>query len=434
MLWISLIAIAVLALSFLLGAHVASALGFSALLLLLIFSDRPAWGFFGEIAWNTNSDWILLTLPLFVLMGELLIHAGATKDLYQSLNGWFRKLPGGLVQSNVAVGTVFAAVSGSSVASAATIGAVALPEQRKLGYSRRFSLGSIAAGGVLGALIPPSTVLIIYGIIAHESIGALFIAGILPGLMIAVLFMIVVAIWAKLQPSASPDVPAVPLKQRLKDTRKLVPIVLLILLVMGSLYFGIATPTESAAFGSVGAFVIAALRRKLSIDMLKKTLLATASTTGFVMFLLMAAFSLQFVLGYLGVPRAASQAIGDAGFSTGMLLFTIVIVFLILGCFFDAMAIVVTMVPILVPIVVAAGVDTVWFGILVVVLVEVGLITPPYGMNLFVLHGVQKRLGWKSSLSDIYMGALPFVGALFLAVGLLFLFPEIATWLPSTIR
>ncbi|QEW03290.1 TRAP transporter large permease [Microbacterium lushaniae] len=424
-----LVLILVLAGAFVFGTHVAVALGFVGIILLTFFSDRPTLGLMGHSAWELFSDTTLIVIPLFALMGDLLVRSGVTDSMYRTMAMWMGRVPGGLLHTNVIASAMFGSVSGTSVAVASTIGSVAIPQLYEKGYPRPMVLGSLAAGGTLGIMIPPSMVLVIYGMIAKESIGDLLMAGIVPGIMLTLLFMLV-ALYFGIRRSDLPRGESVPVGEKIRASLSLVPFIALMLIVVLSIYLGIATVTESAAFGVAGAFVLALLKKRVNWSMLKETFASTAATTAMIMFLLLGANIMQTALGYLGVQRAAGEALVAANLSPFMLMLIIVIVMLIAGAFLDSLAVIVTTLPIIVPLVAAAGFDMIWFGVIVVLLVEVGMITPPYGMNLFVLHGVQKKLYPDAKLGDAYRGSWPFVFAMIVGLVLLWAFPDLATWLP----
>lgn len=434
MLEIGIIVVAVLAAGFIFGSYVAVVLGYIGFILFAIFSDRPAWAFFGHSAWNSVSDTTLVAIPFFILMGEILIKSGLTEKLYRALSNWLGRMPGGLLHTNIATSAVFGSISGSSVAVAATIGNIAVPQLYEKGYSRRLTLGSLAAGGTLGVLIPPSLVMIIYGVIAKASVGDLFVAALIPSVLMAVLFMGYIAVHSLIDPKVAPKSDPVPLKTKIKDSLHLIPVAVLFFIVIGSIYFGIASPTESATFGTVGAFLIALAQKAVNKKMLKETVLSTVKTTGMIMMLLMAAGFMQLALGFLGVQSFLGSALIELGLSPTMLLLLIIVVFLFLGSFVDDLAIMITMLPFVIPVIVAAEIDLIWFGVLVLLLMGTGLIAPVYGMNLFVLHGVQRRFYKNANLNDAYLGALPFVLVLLFGILLLFLFPELATWLPQQLN
>jgi tripartite ATP-independent transporter DctM subunit len=421
--------------TFLLGMYVAAALGLLSLTLMLAFSDRPMWDLLGLITWNTNTSFVLVAIPMFVLMGEILLRSGLSQQLYRSLSHWLSPLPGGLMHSNIAACATFAAVSGSSVATAATIGSVALPEFRARGYQERLVLGSLAAGGTLGILIPPSITFIVYGVLMEESIGRLYVAGIVPGLTLALLFMAAIFVPSVVVPRLAPRERGAPWGVKIAGLAGLIPTATLIFLVLGTIYLGVATPTEAAAFGVTGSVVLAALNRSLSVGMLRAACLASARTTAMIMLILTAAFVLQSVLALLGMPYALSRTVTSWGLSSTTFLLVVILFYLLLGMFMDAFSIMVTTIPIILPILKSLGIDLVWFGVLAVILTEAGLITPPFGLNLFVIQGLRQRTGGppgSGTIRDLYVGVLPFLGMMLCLIVLLMIFPQIALWLPTT--
>ena len=415
---------------FSLGLYVAVTIGFTALGVGWLFSDRPIWDSLSYLPWNTLTTVNLLALPLFILMGEMLLRAGVTENMYGTLAKWLNRLPGGLLHTNIVASGLFACVSGSSAATAATIGAVALPFMGKKGYDHRVMLGSIAGGGTLGILIPPSIVLIVYGVLAGELIGQLYIAGIVPGLLLMLAFLIIILAIATIKPAIAPKESPSPLREKLLGLFALIPIFALIFIVLGTIYLGIATPTEAAAFGVSGALVLAVANRRFNARMLRETLLASATTSAMIMFILIGAFLLQFVMSFLGVPLAIAQLIAELKLSAIEVIVIVCLVYIILGMFMESMSMIVITVPVLVPVLRALGVDLVWFGIIVVMVVEIGMITPPMGLNLFILHGLAARSGFREiSFLDVFLGVLPFLAALLITLTLIVMFPEIALWL-----
>lgn len=429
------VVVGLIVVTFLFGMHVAAALGMLSLTLMTFFSDRPMWDMLGLIAWNTNTSFVLVAIPMFVLMGEILLRSGISEQLYRSLSGWLSPLPGGLMHSNIAACATFAAVSGSSVATAATIGSVALPEFRTRGYREELVLGSLAAGGTLGILIPPSITFIVYGVLMEESIGRLYIAGIVPGLMLAGLFMLVIFVPALIWPGLAPRERSISWRAKLVGLLGLLPTAALIFLVLGTIYLGVATPTEAAAFGVTGAFVLAVGRRTLGLTMLKAACLASARTTAMIMLILTAAFVLQSVLALLGMPYAISRAVTSWGLTPTAFLVVVILFYLVLGMFMDSFSIMVTTIPVILPILKSMQIDLVWFGVLAVILTEAGLITPPFGLNLFVIQGLRQRTAGpvgQGTIRDVYTGVLPFFAMMLVLIVLLMLFPQIAVWLPTT--
>jgi len=422
--------------AFLLGLHVASTLGVLSLSLMYFFADRPLWEMLGLIAWNTNTSFVLVAIPLFILMGELLLRSGLSEQLYRVLSLWLRPLPGGLMHSNIAACATFAAMSGSSVATAATIGSVALPSFRARGYDERLVLGSLAAGGTLGILIPPSINFIVYGVLMEVSIGRLYIAGFVPGVMLSTMFMGIIFVAALIWPRVAPREAAAPWGEQLRAAVYMLPTFALIFLVLGTIYLGVATPTEAAAFGVAGAFLLALGVRAVTWSMLKAACLSSARTTAMIMLILTGAFILNSVLAILGVPYAISQAVATSGLSQAQTMILIVVFYLVLGTFMDGFAMMVTTIPVILPILKTLDVDLIWFGVIAVLLTEAALISPPEGLNLYVIHGLrgQREATSRRTIMDVYLGVLPFFLAMILAVALIMVFPQIALWLPTTMR
>lgn len=423
--------------AFLLGLHVAGALGVLSFSLMYFFADRPLWEMLGLIAWNTNTSFVLVAIPLFIMMGEILLRSGLSERLYRVLSHWLSPLPGGLMHSNIAACATFAAVSGSSVATAATIGSVALPAFRARGYNERLVLGSLAAGGTLGILIPPSINFIVYGVLMEVSIGRLYIAGILPGFLLSVLFMSVIFLAALVWPGVAPRETATSWGTRLLGLIDMLPTFALIFLVLGTIYLGVATPTEAAGFGVSGAFVLALLSRRVGVAMLREVFLSSSRTTAMVMLILTGAFILNSTLAILGVPYAVSKAVASWGLTPTGTLIILVIFYLVLGTFMDGFAMMVTTIPVILPILKTMNIDLVWFGVIAVILTEAALISPPEGLNLYVIHGLRGREGREAraaTIMDVYIGVLPFFLMMLLAIVLIIVFPQIALWLPTTMK
>jgi tripartite ATP-independent transporter DctM subunit len=350
--------------------------------------------------------------------------------MYRSLSDWLTWLPGGLLHTNVASSTVFAAISGSSVATAATIGTVAFPTFRAQGYDERWVAGSIASGATLGILIPPSINLIIYGAITETSIGALFMAGFTPGLLLALLFMLTIAIAAILKPSiAGTGKTGMDRDGRIGRLGDLIAPLIIFILIIGGIYLGWATPTEAAAIGVVSSLVLAAFNRKLTLAMLHGSLLATVRITAMILLVLTGAFFLNFSMGLLGVPEHISAFVSSLDVSPFTLIACLVLFYLILGCFLDALAMMITTIPILFPIILHIGYDPIWFGVFVVIMCELALLTPPVGMNLYVVQGVRKS----GRLTDVIWGVTPFFAGILILVALITVFPQIVLWLPEAV-
>ena len=506
---------------FLIGLYVAGALGVLSLVMMQAFSDAPLWNILGNKAWESNTNFILVAVPLFLLMGELMLRSGMGERMYGALSRWLVFLPGGLLHTNIASCAVFAACSGSSVATSATISRVSLPSFRQRGYSERLVIGSLAAGGTLGILIPPSIGLIIYGVLVEESIGRLYMGGFLPGFLLAFTMMFMMVITSVIFPSTAPmdegvrrlyrawfhgvgirrygaDQVAVLQQERATEAgiadiegqrayrrgrsvlsyreavgewlrmlgeaavgmAAILPVLIIIVVVLGSIYTGWATPTEAAALGVVGALVVAIANevfkrvqgtyadwggsyRGIKI-MLMDAIISTVRTSSMIMLIVMAAFTLSFAFARLGISQDISEWI--TGLNLNALQFVIILVFfyLLLGTFMESFAMLVTTIPILVPSLEAVGVDLVWFGIIMVILVEAALISPPEGINLYILHGVRQDVDAEmaaqteaaqevlreSTITDVYIGVMPFMGCMAAVIALLFVFPDIALYAP----
>ncbi|MEM7239201.1 MAG: TRAP transporter large permease [Pseudomonadota bacterium] len=384
----------------------------------------------GENTWEQQKNFLLIAIPMFILMGEIILRAGIARRMYEAVAGWLSWLPGGLMHANIASCAIFAATSGSSVATAATIGTVAYPEIESRKYNEGLFLGSIAAGGTLGILIPPSINLILYGFITDTSVPELFLAGFIPGMLLSLLFLLIILIACLIRPDWGGEPPEVTWGDRIRSLPDLIPPLLLIVGVMGSIYGGIATPTEAAAVGVLFALLLAMWTRTLSIEMLKGAFESTMRITAMIMFIILAAVFLNFVLGFLGVTQALIGFIGELGWTPLETMIALVVFYLILGMFMETLSMMLTTVPVVFPLVVGMGYDPVWFGILVIVLMEAALITPPIGVNLYVVQGIRTRGG---RFGDVAWGALPFVLMMIAMAALLIAFPEIAIWLPQQV-
>ena len=516
---------------FLIGLYVAGALGVLSLVMMQAFSDAPLWNILGNKAWESNTNFILVAVPLFLLMGELMLRSGMGERMYGALSRWLVFLPGGLLHTNIASCAVFAACSGSSVATSATISRVSLPSFRQRGYSERLVIGSLAAGGTLGILIPPSIGLIIYGVLVEESIGRLYMAGFFPGFLLAFVMIVMMVFTSILLPRTAPmdeevrrlyrgwfhgigvrryDAERMSMMRQEQATEAglsnvrdpetglsprqayrrgrstlswveatsewirmigeafvglvaIIPVLIIIAVVLGTIYLGIATPTEAAAFGVTGALIVAAANElykrvqgthanwgqafKAVYLMLLDAIISTVRTSSMIMLIVMAAFTLSFAFARLGISQDISNWI--TGLNLNALQFVIILVFfyLLLGTFMESFAMLVTTIPILTPALVGVGVDLVWFGIIMVILVEAALISPPEGINLYILHGVRQDVDaqmaeqtaaaqaalQESTITDVYIGVLPFMGCMATVIALLFAFPDIALWAPCII-
>ncbi|TSE31108.1 TRAP transporter large permease [Tepidimonas taiwanensis] len=392
-----------------------------------LFTPRAVGDAMAITIWGASSSWTLTALPLFVWMGEILFRTRLSEDMFRGLAPWLQRLPGRLLHTNILGSTLFAAVSGSSAATCATVGKMTLPELQRRGYPDAMSLGTLAGASTLGLLIPPSIIMIVYGVTANVSIARLFVAGILPGLLLAALFMGYVMVWSLLHPRAIPqEGETLSLGERLRASRHLLPVLLLIAGVLGTIYTGIATATEAAAVGVVGALLIAAAQGALSWQTFRDSLLGATRMYCMIALILAGAAFLTLAMGYLGLPRHVATWIGSLGLAQWELVLALALFFIVLGCFLDGISIVVLTMGVLLPTVEAAGIDLIWFGIFLVVVVEMAQITPPVGFNLFVLQGMTGR-----QVTELARYAAPMFGLMVLAVVLLYAFPELVTWLPQ---
>ncbi len=409
------------------GVWVAFSLLGVGLLGMLLFTDAPAGQVMATTIWGSSNGWALAALPLFIWMGEILYRSRLSDDLFEGLAPWMSRLPGGLMHVNILGCGIFAAVSGSSAATAATIGKMSIPELKSRGYDERMSIGTLAGSGTLGLLIPPSIILIVYGVATEQSIARLFIAGILPGLMLVLMFMGYVMIWAALHPARVPAAdPPIPFMQRVHRTRRLIPVMLLIIGVIASVYFGIASPTDAAAVGVLLSLILSRAYGSLSWSTFVDGLLGATRTSCMIAFILAGAAFLTVAMGFTGIPRLLAEWIGGFQLSPYMLILALTVFFAVLGCFLDGISVVVLTTAVILPMVEAAGVDLIWFGIYIVIVVEMSQITPPVGFNLFVLQGLTGK-----NILYVARAALPFFFLLVMAVGLIIVFPEIATYLPE---
>ena len=377
--------------------------------------------------WGTSSSWTLTALPLFVWMGEILFRTKLSENLFKGLSPWLSKLPGGLIHVNVVGCGLFAAISGSSAATVATVGKMSIPELRKRKYPEKILLGSLAGSGTLGLLIPPSLILIIYGVTIEDSIAKLFMAGILPGIMLAVIFMLYVVIWSIINKKQMPIISEnFSFLEKIKKSKQLLPVVLLITAVIGSIYTGIATATEAASLGVVGALILSLFQGTLNKDSFKLSLLGATKTSCMIAFILAGSTFLSLAMGFTGLPRNLAIWIQELNLSPYMLIFILTIFYIILGMFLDGISAVVLTMAIIEPMIRQAGFDMIWFGIYLVIVVEMAQITPPVGFNLFVLQGMANK-----DMSFIAKSAFPLFLLMILAVIIIIIFPEIALWLPD---
>ena len=394
---------------------------------MLIFTTRPVGDAMATTIWGTSSSWTLTALPLFVWMGEILFRTKLSENLFKGLAPWMSRLPGGLIHVNVVGCALFAAISGSSAATVATVGKMSIPELRKRNYPEKLLLGSLAGSGTLGLLIPPSIILIIYGVTVQESIAKLFIAGIIPGIMIAIIFMLYVIIWSIINKKEMPTSSEIfSFDDKIKGLKQLLPVILLIVAVIGSIYMGIATATEASSFGVVGALFLSFFQKTLTKETFKLSLLGATKTSCMIAFILAGSSFLSLAMGFTGLPRNLAIWIQEMNLSPYVLIFVLTIFYIILGMFLDGISAVVLTMAIIEPMIRQAGFDMIWFGIFLVVVVEMAQITPPVGFNLFVLQGLAgKDMGY------IAKSAFPLFLLMILAVIFIIVFPEIALWLPQ---
>jgi tripartite ATP-independent transporter DctM subunit len=408
------------------GVWIAIALGMVGILGMAVIDPTSIKGV-GLITWDTLDSFVLTAVPLFLFMGSIILHSGISERFYKGLSKWLDYVPGSLAHSNVIACSIFAAISGSSVATAAAIGAIAIPEMESRGYDRPLTYGSLAAGGTLGILIPPSIAFILYGAIIGESVGRLFIAGIIPGVLLSGLFLLYVGLRTVLDPRLVPrGEHRATWRERLHGLADVLPIFLLMFLVLGGIYMGLATPTEAAALGVVGALLIALMTGRLRWKVLKLSVNDAIKANSMILFIVVGAQIMSYSLVTAGIPRAIIALITGLQVTPAVIFAFICLMYLVLGCFMDALSLMLLTLPVVYPVMMALGYDPVWFGVVLVILLEVGLITPPVGMNLFVIQGLTDK-----PLSLVAWGSLPYVIMMLVMVVLLALYPGLAIWLPS---
>ncbi|MBK9082585.1 MAG: TRAP transporter large permease subunit [Rhizobiales bacterium] len=394
---------------------------------MALFTTRPIGDAMVTTIWTASSSWTLTALPLFIWMGEILFHSRLSEDMFRGLAPWMRRIPGGLIHTNIIGCTIFAAISGSSAATAATIGKMTLPELKKRGYPDDMVIGSLSGAGTLGLLIPPSLIMIVYGVVVNESIAKLFIAGVIPGLMLAGSMMLAVMIWATVRAKdIPPPDPPMSFGAKLYESRRLIPVVLLIALVLGSIYTGLTTATEAAVMGVVGALLLAILQGSFGWSVFADSLMSATRTSALIAFILAGATFLTLSMGFTGLPRALAQWIATLGLTKYQLILALTVFYIILGCFLDGISMVVLTMAVVEPMVRAVGVDMLWFGIFMTIVVEAAQITPPVGFNLFVLQGMTGK-----NVFTIGRYSLPFLFCMVLVVVSITVWPEIVLWLPS---
>jgi len=416
----------------LIGQWIALTLASVGVLVLYLSKGLMGLQVLSSVAWNNSASYILIAVPMFLLMGELILRSGVSTYFYRGvvvLLGW---LPGGLLHANIVSCAIFSAVSGSSVATAATVGTVAIPELKAHKYEPKMIYGSLAAGGTLGILIPPSIIMVLYGALVEESIAKLFIAGIVPGLLLAGLFMVYIAARLIVNPSLAPrpEAGSVDRSAQLRAVAHVVPVFVLLVAVLGGIYAGIATPTEAAAVGAAGAMLLAAAYGNLTIPVINESVMSTVKTTCMVAFIIIGAQILSTALTYSGVSRTISEWVLSLGLTKWEFFAVIVILFIVLGFFVDGISMIYMTLPVLLPLINTFGFDLVWFGIVLTILIELGQITPPVGLNLFTIHAISGG----ASFAEIVRGSAPYVFIMLLLILLLAIFPEIALWLPTTMR
>ncbi|MGJ8573252.1 MAG: TRAP transporter large permease [Hoeflea sp.] len=395
-----------------------------------MFTSRPVGDAMMTIIWRSASSWSLTALPLFIWMGEILFRTRLSEDMFRGLSPWMAKLPGGLLHTNVVGCTVFAAVSGSSAATLTTVGKMSIPELRRRNYPETLVIGTLAGAATLGLMIPPSLTLIVYGVTINESITKLFMAGIVPGLLLAIMFMGYVAVVSKVSKNYRPDPePDMTLRQKLLNSRFLLPVLILIFFVIGSMYLGYATATEAAAIGVVGALILAAVQRSLNMKTFVESLMGAMRTSAMIALILAGASFLSLSMGFTGLPRALAEWIGELGLSRFQLLMALMVFYIIIGCFLDGISSVVLTIAVVEPMIRQSGIDIIWFGIFIVVVVEMAQITPPIGFNLFVMQGMTGH-----EMNFIARAAFPMFLIMVAMVFVLIAFPDLATWLPDNIR
>jgi len=424
---ISVVLLAALAALLVAGVWIALTLLGVGWIAMALFTGSPPGSLMATTVWGASTSWALTALPLFIWMGEILFRTRISEDMFRGLAPWMAPLPGRLMHCNVVGCGIFAAISGSSAATAATIGRITIPELRKRGYDESMAIGSLAGAGTLGLLIPPSIIMIVYGVAADVSIARLFVAGVLPGVMLMLMFSAYIIAWALFNPKRTPPRDEfASLGKKLYAARYLIPAVLLIGVVIGSIYAGVATPTEAAAIGVAGALALAAVSGSLNWKNFETSVMGATRTSCMIAFILAGAAFLTVAMGFTGVPRILAKWIGDQGFSAWQLIAVLTVLYVILGCFIDGISMVVLTSSVILPSVKAAGIDLLWFGIFVVLVVEMAQITPPVGFNLFVLQGLTGK-----NMFYVARASLPFFVLMVLAVAIIWQFPEVVTYLPG---
>ncbi|MFC6486490.1 TRAP transporter large permease subunit [Nitratireductor sp. GCM10026969] len=414
----------------LVGVRVALTLGIVGLLGLVFLLPNPLLSVLAERSWNSVNTFTLTAVPMFVLMGALLIRSGVTSEMFDALTRWFGRTPGGVAHATVGASAVFAAVSGSSLATAATMGKVACPEMIKRGYSQRLTFGVVAAGATLGILIPPSIAMIIYGTTVGVPVTQLFVGGIIPGMLLSLGFMGGVAAWSVLRPAATPRGEHFTIAEKLRGTASVLPFAIIILMVLGSLYLGIATPSEAGAVGAAASFFICLLRRMITLRAMAEIALETVRITSFLLMIVVGAAIMSWVFDFLRIPRTLVSYVEATELAPWMIMLVIAAIYVVLGMFIESISMMLMTLPVTFPIIMSLGLDPLWFGVALVIMIEVGLVTPPVGIVLFILRGVASSV----PLREIVYGVLPFVGIMLGFQVLIYAYPEIVTWLPERMK
>lgn len=427
---IGLLLVATLFLLLVIGVRVALTLGIVGLLGLMFLLPLPQLSLLAERSWNSVNTFTLTAVPMFVLMGALLIRSGVTKELFDSLTRWFGRTPGGIGHATVGASAVFAAVSGSSLATAATMGKVACPEMMSRGYSTRLTYGVVAAGATLGILIPPSIAMIIYGTMVGVPVTQLFLAGIIPGLILSLGFMACVTAWSFIRPEATPRGEAYSMREKIGGSVSILPFLLVILAVLGSLYAGIATPSEAGGVGAAASLAIALYRRTLSWRALYETAIETVRITSFLLLIVVGAAIMSWVFDFLRIPKSLVGTIEGADLAPWLVVIIIAAAYVVLGMFIESISMMLMTLPVTFPIMMSLGVDPLWFGVFLVIMIELGLVTPPVGIILFILRGVAEDVPVK----EIVYGVIPFIGVILAFLVLIYLVPDIVLWLPSQLE
>ncbi|HEX6411851.1 MAG TPA: TRAP transporter large permease [Burkholderiales bacterium] len=414
-----------------LGSSIAVAAGMllTGLVLNQVYSPMPLTRMMGELAWSTTSNFILTAIPFYIMFGEILLRSGIAERMYNAMVQWLSWLPGGLMHSNIGSCAMFGSVSGSSVATAATIGVVAMGEIQKHKYNERLFLGTLAAGGTLGILIPPSINMIIYGVMTDTSVPKLYLAGFLPGLVLTLLFSLTVLVACLWRPRWGGEKVSTTWAERWRTLPDLLPPLVLLLIVVGAIFLGLATATESAAVGIMGALAMTAWRGRLTLGMLREVCEGTVRTTAMIVAILIGAFFLNVVIQTIGLTQQLGKLIKTHELTPAQVLTAVIVLYIVLGTFMEELSMMISTIPITTPLIIQAGYDPVWFGILLVLLIQTAMVTPPFGINIFVIHGIRAR----GTLSDVEIGASPFVVALLVMIALICAFPEIAMWLPRAV-